>query len=209
MILTDEQKEKRKIKIQVNRETKIIEDLNKITDISDDFGKCFDLVEYRSKISNQSLSETESQSSSSDSNEICDTVYREAVQLEFSVFPFERPLSNYNTFNELEVSRLKELLSAMTALQTPCPQNLNIRLIENVSEAIKLLCIKCDHEIRNIVKMSKKLKGFRNINEVDQLILVKHSAIRIIGLRLAQFFDLNGQHWNVIIVIHITLKYLF
>ena len=194
MILNEKQKELRNLKIRENKEIKIIDELvDKVVSTSENSLDLLDLVAFANDDTPK-----DNQLQNSSVNSIRETVYREAVELEFSVVPFERPINHCNTFNQLEEIRLKELISAMAILQTPSSHN--IRKTEDFWEALRLLNTKCDLEIRKIIKMAKKLRAFGSLDENDKIILLKYSVIEIMSLRMTEYFDLNGQHWRVIIV---------
>ena len=131
-------------------------------------------------------------------DDIHESIYREAVQLEFSLLPFDRPKGNDKTFNELENNRFVEVTNAMRAFDVMSPQRIDS--VDNFCEASQLISLKIDHEIRNIIKMCKQLNAFRNINERDQLILIKYASIEILSLRVVNHFNFQTFQWTLITV---------
>lgn len=206
LILTEKQKELRQNKIKENKKLKLLDDLTRIVDSGMDsspsmasndteFPKEFFEMNF-----DINLNKRENSSQNIIIDEIHESIYREAVQLEFSVLPFDRPKAEDKSFNELESYRFKELTQAMRSFDVQTPQR--IESVETFNEAAQIIGVKSDHEIRNVVKMCKQLNAFRSINERDQLILLKYASIEILSLRVINHFDFQTFEWTVVMVSH-------
>ncbi|CAG2100068.1 unnamed protein product [Medioppia subpectinata] len=114
------------------------------------------------------------------------------------VMPIIRPISDYsNTFNELESNRLCELLDALKLMVYPVVNTGDQLILQNFMEAHDVVLDRQEHEIQNIIKMSKSLHTFNSLTEHDKLVLIKYSAIPINNLRLLMKFDYDDMAWTV------------
>ena len=127
--------------------------------------------------------------------------------------PISRPITDYNkTFNEMEGNHLTELLNAIQFMSNPLATVSHP--INEFWDAIRVLHIKMDTDIRKLIKMSKCLTGFRSICESDQISLLKFASIEIVLIRMILYFDFQFEYWNIITVslesneINLFLKYI-
>ncbi|CAG2106309.1 unnamed protein product [Medioppia subpectinata] len=130
-------------------------------------------------------------------NTIPEAVYEKTAELEMSVIPIARPISDLiDKFNDLEMNRLAELLNAMHMLKSP--------LVPITSEAMTMddgcnvWRYKCEQEVLKIIKMSKSLEAFQGLCENDQIALVKYGCIEMHCLRLTLHYDFDKEYWTLI-----------
>ncbi|CAG2101273.1 unnamed protein product [Medioppia subpectinata] len=230
LILSEEQKESRRMKIQEKKRQKkeIIDELTKLVDSTlnsgspaedgtssgSDGGHSSPPMDLLNTYSNDSQSSESADHNvvqkyfrDRDTTGIAYDTYRSAAELEFAVLPIQRPLNGSATFNELEAHRLTELFEAIKTLHNRRPVGASVAA--DYAEALNALRVKCDYEIRRIVKMSKQLSAFCKLCEEDKIHLLKYSAIEIFSLRMVTDFDPESYNWNAITNNEIsTLVYL-
>ncbi|CAG2177973.1 unnamed protein product [Oppiella nova] len=116
-----------------------------------------------------------------------------------SVEPICTPTHDYSTtFNEMEGMRLSELMDGIKTLQINFQRSDHqIVVIDTREDAIDLLHREHEYRIRDIIKMSKHLNGFRDLLESDRLILIKYSALEIINLRMILSFNFEEEYWDI------------
>ncbi|CAG2181535.1 unnamed protein product, partial [Oppiella nova] len=51
-------------------------------------------------------------------------------------------------------------------------------------------------QIRNIIKMSKRLNAFKSLCEQDKVILIKYASFEIITLRMVLNFNFQDMYWT-------------
>ena len=123
-------------------------------------------------------------------NQISDAVYQKAVELEFCVLPIKRPI-NENMLNELEGNKLTELLNATSIMKT---SNYSLTSkARNMLDVCRVMGLSCEQEIKNIIKMSKKLTAFQQISESDKLVLMKNSCLGLFCMRAVQTFNSDNE----------------
>ncbi|CAG2099959.1 unnamed protein product [Medioppia subpectinata] len=108
-----------------------------------------------------------------------------------------RPLTDYSTvFNELEANRFTELLNGIKKLQSI----VKIRdqtIVDEMSDGFRVMNIKHENGIKDIVQMSKLLSGFSDLCAEDQLVLIKYSSIEINLLRMVSLFNFQECYWDI------------
>jgi len=122
-------------------------------------------------------------------------VYRTAAELEFAVIPIPRAVAT-DGFNDLEGKRLTEWFEAIKSLDNGQPMLTNVA--NDFPEALNALRLKCDFEIRKVVKMSKQLTAFCKLCETDKIHLLKYSAVEIMTLRILLDYDPESCNWHAI-----------
>ncbi|CAG2164666.1 unnamed protein product [Oppiella nova] len=112
-----------------------------------------------------------------------------------SMIAIWRPITDYsNTFNERESIYLSELLSAMDMIRDPVPTN--AQDLTSFEEIHRIMTLRLDMGVRDIIKVTKTLSAFQSVSETDRYILVKYSCVEICLLRSALVFDYQTEYWT-------------
>ncbi|CAG2169151.1 unnamed protein product, partial [Oppiella nova] len=123
-------------------------------------------------------------------NSISEDVYETAVELEFSLLPIARPLTDYrNNFNELEGYKLTELFSAISLIREPTTAKRVVEVVVYPQQMMGNLAARFEREIKKVVYFIKNLTGFRDVCENDQIALVKYGAIEVLNMRSIVYFN--------------------
>ena len=205
--MTDEQKRLRKSIIEENRKRKSRSvksscgDFNDVSsNSSNDSIPC-----YEAKPSK--LTEANINNNGITANLIIFEEKRSENKEEMSVIAIQRPISDpKHVFNEMEGNRLTELFNAMQYMIDPSVPF--IHPVNDFWEAIHTLYIKLDIDTRKLVKTSKNLKGFTNIDQNDQITLLKFASIEISLIRMLLNFDFQLEHWNIPTVCYLAYIYI-
>ncbi|CAG2101271.1 unnamed protein product [Medioppia subpectinata] len=124
-----------------------------------------------------------------DWDEISDETYEKAVELEFSVLPIARPVTNHFTFNELEANKLAELFSATSFFhekQTPFASQ---SLATTDQDLMNCMSFKFEQQIHRIIKMSKAFTAFNSIIEADKMTLIREGVLDLFCIRSVPLYD--------------------
>lgn len=131
--------------------------------------------------------------------ELSEAVYKKAVEFEFSVVPIARPITDYkNNFNEAEGMKLTELLNATSLMQGLAMSTTS--QATNLLEVCRVMGLKCEQDIRDIIKVSKRLTAFNTIREDDKYVLMKHTTLGLSCLRSVIVFDPSKENFTMTLV---------
>ncbi|CAG2178255.1 unnamed protein product, partial [Oppiella nova] len=100
----------------------------------------------------------------------------------FAIKPVFRELTDYNGLNQLEFSRISELLSATTILKSSTTKN----ILE-----------KSEKQISEFINFTQMLNSFTTICSDDQFSLIKNGAIEMILLRFLTYFNESNYSFTV------------
>lgn len=102
---------------------------------------------------------------------------------------------DYSTqLTEEEMSKLNELMIANKALETPLTDD---NVVTPGSDASLINVINMtDIAIRRLIKMSKKISGFKNLCEGDQIALLKGGCTELMILRSVMTFNPENNCWQ-------------
>ncbi|CAG2177778.1 unnamed protein product, partial [Oppiella nova] len=99
----------------------------------------------------------------------------------FAIKPVFRELTDYNGLNQLEFSRISELLSATTILKSSTTNN--YVEITDGNQLMAYMRVKYEQQFRKIVNFTKMLNSFTTACPDDQYSLVKNSCTEMLLLR--------------------------
>jgi hypothetical protein len=134
-------------------------------------------------------------------NNISEDVYETAVELEFSLLPIARPLTDYhNNFNELEGYKLTELFSAISLIREPTTAKRVVEVVVYPQQMMGNLAARFEREIKKVVYFIKNLTGFRDVCENDQIALVKYGAIEVLNMRSIVYYNREKDRFECPIV---------
>ncbi|CAG2181880.1 unnamed protein product, partial [Oppiella nova] len=128
-----------------------------------------------------------------DSDEISDVVYQKAAELEFTVLPIARPMGDKYQLNEMESYKLSELFNATTFFKEPIVSVTSQAM--HYEDMCSLLCKKAEEQTRRVIKMSKHLTSFNDINEDDKISLIKFGAMDLFCMRSVPHYDYMNKTW--------------
>ncbi|CAG2173008.1 unnamed protein product [Oppiella nova] len=176
-----------------------------MTSYSDILGQTCDdqIINIIDDTVNANLNDNQINSNSNVLN-LCNNSYG-SDESDLLVVPISSPITDYsNQFNELEGNKLSELLDALKVLQIS-DVSTDYSIVNNCVDALNIIIGKIDDKIANVVKMSKRLDGFNNMCENDQMVVIKHSAFEIDILRMILRFNFEDQYFIVNEVIAIEI----
>lgn len=130
-----------------------------------------------------------------------DSIINEAIKLEYETPQIMR--SSNRELNEVEVMKIQELIDSNKALYAPVDEDLsNLVFGEIKSEpgvdptllkVINLTAI----AIRRLIKMSKKISGFKKMCQEDQIALLKGGCTEMMILRSVMQYDSDHAFWKI------------
>lgn len=117
------------------------------------------------------------------------SVLQVAIETEFSKVPIREYNSSFKRLSETEQNKLDELIIANEILKMP--------LIFGVPDPSLLDVINMtDHAIRRLIKMSKKINGFKTLCQDDQIALLKGGCTELMILRSVMSYDPEKDCWH-------------
>ncbi|CAG2166177.1 unnamed protein product [Oppiella nova] len=188
MILTSEAKKVRKMKIEMNKTKRKVSDSgvsNTSSDTQSDSGSqsCdtsdnplkipdnldelldldLDIDEINTQIMEieKIIGEDEGVDDES-SDDIDDSVYDRAVELEFTLLPIARPVANTYSFNELETNKLAELFNATSFFKESAPTAM-VSHIESDQQFGSVMTNLFETQFKRVIQMSKSFTTFNNV----------------------------------------------
>ncbi|CAG2168562.1 unnamed protein product [Oppiella nova] len=195
-ILNDEQKSIRRNKIEENRRKRKSSGDGE-TDSSPksmDTNSSHDSSDHKSEKSNSDAPDGETKAASI---AIPESVYAKTAEFEMSLIPIARPVTDLtDKFNDLEMTRLAELLNATHILKSPVVPITSEAM--TMDDGCNVWRYKCEQEILKIIKMSKCLDSFQKLCENDQIALVKYGSIEIYCLRLTLHYNFDKEYWTLV-----------
>ncbi|KAL7023426.1 hypothetical protein ACKWTF_012607 [Chironomus riparius] len=138
-----------------------------------------------------------------------ESIINEAIKLEYNT---PEMITNYgNTcreLNEVEMMKIQELLDANCALYAPVEEdhlsflglgeNLSMKPEASFVDPILLKVINLTAvAIRRLIKMSKKISGFKKMCQEDQIALLKGGCTEMMILRSVMQYDSDNALWKI------------
>lgn len=129
-----------------------------------------------------------------------DSVLSEAIKLEFESYSalnksFPTPSSNSRQLNDAEYAKLNELIVAHKGLDSPIDKEME-GVTLNVTEMKDVFALTAI-AIRRFIRMSKRINGFRNMCQEDQIALLKGGCTELMILRSVMTYDLEKNTWKI------------
>lgn len=137
------------------------------------------------KLLNEIIEDTSEKDTSFHANSI-DSIINEAIKLEYDTPQMVSHMRSTNReLNEVEIMKIQELIDSNKALYAPVDEDLSNLVFgasqikaepgvdPNLIRVINLTAI----AIRRLIKMSKKISGFKKMCQEDQIALLKVSSI--------------------------------
>ena len=173
---------------------------------SDNSLNFLEIESYDSDEINTEIARIESYITDNHTTNVCESVFDRVAELELSVLPILRPITDYsNNFTESEGNKLTELFHAIGFLNHRIDKIDGRHVANSYIEAASVLHSSCDNEIRDVVKMSKQFNAFRSVCESDQIVLIKYASLEIIINRMVLKFNFERQYWDIITVCIINI----
>lgn len=121
--------------------------------------------------------------------DVPESVYAKAIEIEFTELPIRTSLMKSKELNYLEKQKLEELVIANEVLKMP--------LVCGVTDPSLVDVINMtDFAIRRLIKMSKRLTGFKNLCQDDQIALLKGSCTELMILRSVMTYVPEKECWQ-------------
>ncbi|RWS30466.1 nuclear hormone receptor 48-like protein [Leptotrombidium deliense] len=129
-----------------------------------------------------------------------DATYEKLVEAEFTLLPTRNLLhtkfdkTSSAQLNAIEKEKLEELIEANEILKLP----LSTSLTPDSSNGSFMDVIRMtDQAIRRIIQMAKKISGFRNLCQEDQVALLKGGCTELMILRSVMSYNIEKDCWQV------------
>ncbi|CAG2173356.1 unnamed protein product [Oppiella nova] len=117
-----------------------------------------------------------------------------------------RDEKDYKGLNQLECTRVTELMGAANKFSTPATKKEFILKIQSLEHLLKDYSYVNDNMVRNIVSYSKCLNGFNNICAEDQLALIKYGSYDLNSFRCLRFYDRLTECFVIPVTTDLTLE---
>ncbi|CAG2174492.1 unnamed protein product, partial [Oppiella nova] len=132
------------------------------------------------------------------SNDNCnEKLYERAFTLGMDVMSIARPITDYNTtFNELEGYKFTELISAANIMTANVSTNINTSHVYTFDDFLRVIDVRREYDIKNVVKVFKRLMCASEICEQDKVILLKYGASEVHCMRSITYYDYDTQSWT-------------
>ncbi|CAG2102571.1 unnamed protein product, partial [Medioppia subpectinata] len=112
-----------------------------------------------------------------------------------TVVPIFKSLTDYNGLNQLETSRVSELLMACKVLDYPTAKN--VVKITDKSEMMRLSSIRSEYQIQDLIAFSKGLTGFSDLCSTDRLTLFKYGSVELMQIVNSKEYDIQTNSLTV------------
>ena len=170
--------------------------VDQVTETLDTTNQCWSLSPVASSME-QSLMHFDTLTARSremDEEEISNSTYHKAVELELSVIPIPKPVRGCVQLNEIEFNRIYEIFSLGLTFRKPYPPNQIVYgkaedLANFFSERFELFSSK-------LVTVSKTFDAFNELCQNDPIALIKSSILEIMYMRSVQHFDSANEQWT-------------
>ncbi|CAG2170970.1 unnamed protein product [Oppiella nova] len=129
-------------------------------------------------------------------DEISDKTYDKVVEMELAVLPIPSAVTDNNSLNSVEFSRLSELFRLMGSLDRPRPEPK--LMAQNGQQVADFFIHRFEYFIQKFVSVAKSLSAFQSICENDQIALIKYSSFEALLMRTAVNFDYDQEFWTFI-----------
>ncbi|CAG2166423.1 unnamed protein product [Oppiella nova] len=145
-----------------------------------------DLTDQISEIESYVTNDTELHESSDENELSLDHTIGKSQN--FVIKPVFRELTDYKGLNQLEFSRISELLSATTIFKSHTTKNF-VEITDSKQLMAYMLTVQYEQQFRKIVNFTKMLNSFTATCPDDQYSLVKNSCTEMFSLRFFTYFN--------------------
>lgn len=126
-----------------------------------------------------------------------DSILSIAIAAEFNAFGMLGGNTTSKELNKAEQAKLNELLLASQALNAPVDAERPIKETESSEPSLLNIINLTEIAIRRLIKMSKKISGFKNMCQEDQIALLKGGCTEMMILRSAVTYDPDRDSWHI------------
>lgn len=129
-----------------------------------------------------------------------DSLLSVAIKSEYNGYSTSCPASKQHFFGqsrdltEIEHDKLRELIVANKALKSPVQHD--PRIMGAADPSLLNVINMTDIAIRRLIKMSKKINGFKNLCQEDQIALLKGGCTELMILRSVMTYDPEKDCWQ-------------
>ena len=95
--------------------------------------------------------------------------------------------------NYFDKSKLEQLLNAHAAIEPT--SRIDFKINDNIMDVLKFT----EFLVRNIIKMAKRIPGFKKICQEDQITLLKGGVTEIIILRSTMSLNVETESWENVV----------
>ncbi|CAG2099971.1 unnamed protein product, partial [Medioppia subpectinata] len=120
-----------------------------------------------------------------------------------TVVPIFKSLTDYNGLNQLETSRVSELLMACKVLDYPMPTN--AIKVSDKEEMVKLSTQRAEYLISDLIALCKGLTGFSNLCFTDQLALFKYGSLELMHISSNNGYNIANNSLTLYMFMAIVL----
>lgn len=161
-----------------------------------------DYQENTNKLLNEISQDINQKHSPYNANSI-DSIINEAIKLEYGTPQVISKMSR--ELNDVEIIKIQELIDSNKALYAPVDEDLSNLVLNDgqiksepgvdptLLKVINLTAI----AIRRLIKMSKKISGFKKMCQEDQIALLKGGCTEMMILRSVMQYDSDHAFWKI------------
>ena len=115
---------------------------------------------------------------------------------------FQPNLTEFHKFNDyynnlqlnyFDKSKLEQLLNAHAAIEPT--SRIDFKINDNIMDVLKFT----EFLVRNIIKMAKRIPGFKKLCQEDQIALLKGGVTEIIILRSTMSLNVETESWENVV----------
>ncbi|CAG2107505.1 unnamed protein product [Medioppia subpectinata] len=108
-----------------------------------------------------------------------------------------RHISNFSIcFNEFEINKIRELLTAMNWIREPTGGMITGELADPMQYKMTM-ATRFNKLIQNFTKMTKQLNSFNNLCGNDMIALIKYGCVENIMMRSVQYYNHRDRYWTI------------
>ncbi|CAG2103563.1 unnamed protein product, partial [Medioppia subpectinata] len=108
-----------------------------------------------------------------------------------------RHINNFSVcFNEFEINKIRELLTAVKWIREPTGNTITGELADLVQYKMTM-ATRFDRLIQNFIKMTKQLNPFNNLCGNDMIALIKYGCIENLLMRSLEYYNQKDRYWTI------------
>ncbi|CAG2099982.1 unnamed protein product [Medioppia subpectinata] len=109
--------------------------------------------------------------------------------------PLMRPINTYSDWNEIECKHLSDMCLASNVFRYPTTER--HYEVYTIGDYYREWGNRLEVDAKNIVKYTKEMTKYCNVNQEDKLILIKYACMELIILRANYCWDSQAEKWTI------------
>ncbi|CAG2107506.1 unnamed protein product [Medioppia subpectinata] len=118
-------------------------------------------------------------------------------KFKLSTVSIVRHISNFSiSFNEFEINKIRELLTALKWIREPTGNTVIAELDDPVQYKMTMAA-RFNTLILNFIQMTKQLNPFNNLCGNDMIALIKYGCIENLLMRSLEYYNPKDRYWTI------------